>query len=37
MDFGTAVSPDDLVAAQAVLRRMQTLRPLYTEQNVSYV
>lgn len=37
MDFGTAVSPDDLVAAQAVLRRMQALRPMYTDQQTSYV
>lgn len=36
-DFGTAVDPVDLADAEATLRRIQRLRPMYVEQQASYV
>ena len=37
LDFGTAIDSTALSSAQAVLLRMQRLRPMYVEQQTSYV
>lgn len=37
LDFGTAIPAEEVFAAQSLLRRIQRLRPMYVEQQTSYV